>query len=455
MRAARRGRGVAHIPMASRTTRPDMAQQTLQAGGATAAATALKAGRFAIVFLLFTISTDALLSFGWQYADTGGGPLEKLHPATLIALLLFGLAMAQNGNPLSNVLKVAEGHRDLLPYLLGIVFMIVYAVAAIGAPFTIFIETFFGPLILFLLFEHLDATERRRLAWLMHGLLLCNALLGIYEFIYSFHLTPLMINGEVMDDEMRSTALLGHPLANASLVGCYILILALGGGRDLPGIVLLTLFTINAASMVVFGGRAATALLMVGLIVVGFVRLLDVLKGKPIHLSTLRTILACIPVYMLMAVTLAELGYFDPFFNRIENDAGSASTRIAVFSIFEHVPLSELILVPDAQLIGTWVNIHGLNYGIENFVLAFILSFGLLATIVFLPALVLFARAVTRALRPNSGWVFVYFFAVSMTSVGLSAKTPLLSVLIVMMMVLMGRSRRGLALRHGASHEAA
>ena len=68
----------------------------------------------------------------------------------------------------------------------------------------------------------------------MHALLLLNATIGIVEFASGLRFTPLVAAGVVIEDDWRSTALLGHPLANASLTGAYILMLALGAGRDLP-----------------------------------------------------------------------------------------------------------------------------------------------------------------------------------------------------------------------------
>lgn len=400
----------------------------------------LALGRFMTVVLLFTISTNALVQFGWQYDGTGGGPLDKLHPATWLAVLLLGLKLCLEGNPLTATIKLLEKYSDLLPYLLGIIFMVVYATAVIGSPFTIFIETFLGPLVIFLLFANIGERDGQRLAQLIHLLLLINALLGIYEFVFSYRLFPLVVNGEELTDELRSTALLGHPLANAAIVGCYLLILTLGGRKDLGTFTGLTVFTVNAASVIVFGGRAATILVIVALAIVAIRRLFGILKGAPIRLHTIRLALIAVPLYSIFIVAMAELGFFDMFLSRFGDDEGSASTRIIMFSLFEHMDWFDLIFVPDSAQIATWSNIYGLNYGIENFVVAFILAYGLLATVIFLPTLSLFCRAVSRHLRPNARWVFLYFFAVSLTSVSLSAKSPLLSLLIVMLMVLMRRN---------------
>ncbi len=253
-------------------------------------------------------------------------------------------------------------------------------------------------------------------------------------------MTPLVVNGEVLADELRSTALLGHPLANAAVVGSYVLMLTMGGRRDLAGVIGMMLFTLNLASMFVFGGRAATVLVAIALVLIGLQRLGGIFFGGTIRTHTVRTALIAMPLYCLLIAALSEYGFFDTFAARIVDDEGSASTRVAMFSIFEHVKFADLLFAPDAKQIGTWANIYGLDYGIENFVVAFILSFGFVATIVFLPTLLLFCRAVVRALRPKALWVFVYFFAVAMSSISLASKSQLLSTTVVMMMVLLRRS---------------
>lgn len=399
----------------------------------------MAAGRFVIVLLLFTISNLALIELGWQYDDIGGGPIEKLHPASWLAIALFAVHLFKWGNPLTGLIAIFDRHRDLVPFLAGIVFMIIYCAVVLKAPFTIFLETFLAPLMIFLLFEGISDQEGKRLSWLIHFLMMCNAILGIYEFITAYHLTPLVVNGEVLVDEVRSTALLGHPLANAAIAGSYVLMLVLGGRHNLPGILALILFTLNLGSMFVFGGRAATVLVGAGLVLIGIQRLVGIVRGNKIRIHTLRTALIATPVYCLLIAALSEYGFFDAFTERIVDDEGSAGTRVTMFSIFDHVKWSDLIFAPDAKEIGTWASIYGLDYGIENFIVAFILSFGILATIVFLPALLLFCGAVVRALRPKTLWVFAYFFAVAMTSVSLASKSPLLSTILVAMMVLMRR----------------
>ena len=347
-------------------------------------------GRIAIIVLLFTISPDVLITNGLQYDQAGGTPFDKLHPATWIALVLLPVMAAERGNPLTGLLRLADRHRNMLPYVLAVVFMIFYVTLVTKAPFTIFIETFLAPLVLALLFAPIGAREGRRLARILHLLIFANAVLGIYEVSTGFRLTPYLVHGEPMLDDWRSTALMGHPLANAALMGSYVMVLALGGHRDLAGFPAVILGSVSLASMFAFGGRAATGLLFAGLLLIVFVRFIAILHGRRFSLGKAIATIAAVPVVALAVYTLVELGYFDRFLLRIVDDAGSASTRLEMFELFGYLNWSDLMLVPDKEQIATWVAILGLEYGIENFIVSFILSYGIVATVIFVSALLLF-----------------------------------------------------------------
>ena len=58
-----------------------------------------------------------------------------------------------------------------------------------------------------------------------------NAALGVFEFLSGYRFTTYTAGEFIITQDWRSTALLGHPLANALTTGGYIIALALGGGR--------------------------------------------------------------------------------------------------------------------------------------------------------------------------------------------------------------------------------
>ena len=77
---------------------------------------------------------------------------------------------------------------------------------------------------------NLQQDDKRRAALIIHAILCANALLGLYEYLSGWRLTPYVAGTLLIEVDWRSTALLGHPLANASVTGSYALILGIGGG---------------------------------------------------------------------------------------------------------------------------------------------------------------------------------------------------------------------------------
>ena len=175
----------------------------------------------------------------------------------------------------------------------------------------------------------------------------------------------------------------------------------------------------------------------------GVSRAAEFAQGKRFKTRAIISALVATPLLSLCFGGLAEAGFFDQFIERFFDDQGSADTRVEMFELFKHISWSELLFAPDAQQLATLRTIYGLDFGIESFIISFVLSYGIIPGIAFFTGLFLFCREVVRALRPGASWVLVFFFAVASTSVSLSAKTPLLAVLILMLLVLMRRSRAG------------
>ncbi len=394
-------------------------------------------GLILVALALITISPLALVELGFSYDEAGGTALEKIHPGTMLAALILVLAMATQRNPLKWLISTAERTPALVVYALAIALLMAHTIQVVKLPFTPLIDTFIAPLIVYLLYRHLPQGRGRRLALTVHGLLLVNAAVGLAEFATGLRLTPLVAAGVVIDDDWRSTALLGHPLANASLTGAYLLMLVLGAGRDLPVVMRPIAFGLGAAGLVVFGGRAATVLLAVILLVLAAQRAIRILRGARFNQTSILAAVAIAPLAGIVLVGLAEAGFFDQFVERFIDDKGSADARWEMFELFRHLSWHDLILGPDARQLETLRSMYGLDFGIESFWIAYLLTNGIIVSVMFFAALLLFCREIQRAVIPGGTWVLVFFFLVASTSVSLSAKSPLFAVLILMMLVLL------------------
>lgn len=392
-----------------------------------------------LTIVLFTISPLALVHLGLNYDEPGGNPLEKVHPATLMAAVLVLAAAMASGNPLSWLVEHTGRHPLLIIYVGAIALLILHSIRVVNLPFTQFFDTFVLPAFIFLLFKDISDARARHLAWVIHMAMIANAVIGIGEFSSGLRLTPIVASGVVIDDDWRSTALLGHPLANASLTGSYLLMLALGAGRGSPWLLRVVAFVTNAAGMIVFGGRAASVLLVVLLGLLLLLRLVAIMRGAPFARSTVLKVLVLAPVVALVITVLAESGFFDQFMERFVDDKGSADTRTEMFELFRYMSWHELLLAPDAQLMETLRFRFGLDFGIESFWISFIQAYGLIASLVFFAALLGFSYDVARHVRRGAVWAFLFFYLVATTSVSLSAKSPLFGIFVLMLLVLMHR----------------
>jgi hypothetical protein len=406
------------------------------------------AGLTLMVILFLTISAFALIEFGYQYGESGGTPLEKVHPATLVAGLLLLMSTVVRGNPLTAFLEAFARQPLVGAYLIGVALLMAHALFVAYLPFTVFIDTFIGPAILLLLLCDLDEDLRRRLALIVHALFALNSVIGIGEFTLGFRLTELHIEGELLEAEWRSSSLMGHPLSNAMLTGSYMVLLLSGGARDLPHWLKPIVFLIAAVSMVPFGGRAATALVMLFVAYHVARRFLAVVGGAPFDPRLVLAGLFGLPVLIGAIMLLADAGFFERFLGRLTDDDGSAGTRIAMFELFKHISWPELLFGPDRAQIETLMYHYGLHYGIESFWISTILAHGLIASFAFFFALGLFVVALWRR-APASLNALLYFFAVASASLSLSAKTVGFSILVLMILLLLPGARTGSPSRAG------
>lgn len=223
------------------------------------------------------------------------------------------------------------------------------------------------------------------------------------------------------------------------IAGAYVIALALGGGHALPAVPRAIAFLVALASLIPFGGRASTAATLGALALLGLVRGIRILRGDPIDPRTILAGLVVVPLAALGIIAAFEMGLLATLTDRIVEDEGSAGTRLEMFELFRHLDAYDILFGPDPNALITWVRLHGLEYGLESFPVAFVLNYGLIPALVFFPAFLAFLIQLGRACRPGTALVLVYFVLVSLTSISISAKSPLLSVFVVLVLVLMRR----------------
>lgn len=391
----------------------------------------------AIIVFVIALSPMMLAMLGYNYDTPAGSALEKIHPATYVALPALVLFAFHAGGPYQFANTIVRDFKLFCVFMLTLAVILLHTMLVQRQPMMPLIDTFVLSGIIFLLSYHNPAYRARNLALIIHGLMVANALIGLGEFLTGLRVTPFMAGGVLIPDDWRSTALLGHPLINACMTGCYILCLALGGGRDLPRPVALGAALLSIMALASFGGRAATVLTIAMLMAIAGWQVLLALQGRRMGMVQIVLVLAAIPFGALAIAIAAELGLFDRFISRFVDDAGSADVRIAMLDLFDYVSTSELLWGPDpAYVEGLKVRL-GLDYGIESAWLGFIFMNGLVVALIFFAGFGLFIYEVCRASRPGAIVVWAFFLIVVSTNVGISGKTALLSLLVMYVMILL------------------
>ena len=407
------------------------------------------------ILLLFAVSPLLFDYVGLHYSIPGGNPLEKIHPGTLVLLVILALAIIRQGNPVAYLDELVKHHKGTAFFVLTWLLLLTYILLVRKLPFTPIIDSFFLPVMAFLAFMGMNSRRHRFLALVLHGIIFLNALIGLYEFAAgSIRFIPHSAAArEIFDGDWRSFALFGHPLTNATLTGAYLLVLAFGGGRDLPFILRPVIFLTCLTAMIAFGGRTSLLLTLLLLGLTALVRFGAVLAGRKIQLRDFAFIAIAIPLLAMGLAYLFETGFFSHLAHRFANDDGSTLTRIQMLDILSRFSLKDLFFGPDLLLLKTLQNSEILS-GFESFIIAFVLYYGLAVSIIFFTGLVAFCFDMMRQLYAGALVPLLFFFAVAATSLSLGAKTPMFGMLVIMLMVLQQRPLPEPG-RHRASFSAA
>ena len=391
--------------------------------------------------VLFLISPMVLFQAGINYEGVGGSPLEKLHPGHfLIILALFCRIIARGlGRFLSETLTSYPG---LVLFLVTTFFLIWFTIVVQKAAFTPLVDTFIPAVAMFLILKDMPDRLLSRYAIALHVVFAANALLALYEYLSGNRLTPYVAGTvEIGADDWRSTALFGHPLANAMLAGTYILCLAARGSTVPIGLRALMLL-LQFSSLVAFGARAAlvATIGMFALVMLG--NSLGLLMGRmKLPLVFIALAVMAVPLLALGVMLLDDAGFFDRLINRFLEDNGSASARVAMFELFKYLNTADFLFGPDPALIESLKGIEGVEAGIESFWVAFALSYGLFPSLFFFTGLLAFTVTICRQLRSYAFYVFFFFYAVASTSVSLSAKGPLFGMFVAILFIMLKPAR--------------
>ncbi|MCC6918881.1 MAG: hypothetical protein IT548_06730 [Alphaproteobacteria bacterium] len=388
----------------------------------------------------FGLSHLMLERLGIAYETSGGASWQKIAPATYLSIIAI-LALAIEQGPENLLNDVVRRHKGTLVLAFAWLIQFFQLVIIIGAPLTPTIDTFIYPICLLVLIARQDERTMYHMALFIHFFMAVNAIIAGVEFVTQTRITPMFANGIELVD-WRSSALFGHPLMNALATGCYALALMLGGGRSLPRVLFLPALGLQMVAMVFFGGRAATALLVVFAVVLGARHAVTILLGRRFSALAAAIAFVLVPTLVVAGGILVAEGFLDRFLLRFVDDEGSAQARLIMFDVLGRFSWQELLVGPDAGTLATLQRVYGIPFGIESFWFAFIAFYGILTSIPIFLGLFAFLYDIRRLSTVHAWWVIGFFLAVCSTSLSLAGKSTTMGVLLATIIVTMRPAMR-------------
>ena len=205
---------------------------------------------------------------------------------------------------------------------------------------------------------------------------------------------------------------------------------------------------LQLAAMIPFGGRTALTVTLALMMLWMIPRILHVLRGGRLSLPAFAAIAVLAPMLMLAVGLFAVGGFFDVILNRFEDDGGSAKSRLAMFEVFSHLSLGDIIMGANPELIDAIRRTMGLEWGIENPVVRLLLYQGVIFTGFMVAGFVLFMVEIARRLGPGYGLPMAFFLVVINSYESVANKTIGLALFIVLMLAMFPKTGSTAQARH-------
>jgi hypothetical protein len=406
--------------------------------------------------LLNSVPPTLLSVLKIHYVTTGGAFYEKFHPGTYVFILAFCALLLRGRGPIAEIDRMISQAPLMIPYAFSILIVLIQSIV-LGHPVTSTVDTFLLPIIACLVVWSQAPQDRRPLVWTLHVLMIVNVLLGYFEHLSGHRIVPLEVGNQVFTNEWRATALFGHPLRAAGLVGAYTLALLLRPSLCPSFALRAFLIPLCLGSLFMFGGRTALVMVLASVALVGAWSAFRLLRGARTRLPLMLAGICIAFVVAAAALALYDAGSLDQMLLRFTSDKGSAWARIESLNLLSSIPTRDLLLGSEAPHIESLQALFGIRVGIEDFWIACIAQYGLIATVILTIGLGCFFAEVLRRSHPAAIALMIFLVVIAASSVSFSAKGVVLTQYVLIMLLLLAkepaprpRHARVRALRSGA-----
>lgn len=255
------------------------------------------------VLYLF-LSPPLLDSIGFHYASDTGAPYHKIHPATYFVFLSFALFLRGGKSVLSVLNAIIRQRVASFTLLCVYALILIYLVLRDGIGGCAFlINGHITVPICAIVLSYVPYELCKRALKLSVLFAALNCSIGIMEGILRFRLLPFSEDTTFAKEVyFRSSAILGHPLSNATFTSAMLLIVA---AIPLRLAVKIPLIILMMASLVAFGGRSGLLFSLLFLSISAVVQLRQYLKlnSLSVRQSLSLTILSVgVPIVLMAAL---------------------------------------------------------------------------------------------------------------------------------------------------------
>ena len=387
--------------------------------------------RLILLFVLLSlfIASPLLNAIGYPHAKEFAAGYFKVLPTTYLAVLFLIIFVHRSKNVMFATFVNYKHHFYYLTFLSCLLLFLIFVKNANSIAFIF--DTFFTTICFSIIYPKSNFSLNKIVLTILLSFYLVNCLLASVEKGFNFNLLEPVIG--VGDNGLRATSLHGHPLNNALVTVIIMSFIYLSEIKHKNKFLL-----IGIISLISFGARGA----LYGFGGLTFVFLLNKVifnlnttsesylkyKNRKSNVSQIILMLSClITSYYLITDTrygerLNSVSYFDE---------GSAGVRISVLKIFDYYSFSDLIWGLSAAKVDNLKYLLDLPV-IENFWIQWLLTFGLIFTLIFSIFLIRMLFKQLRFYKNNEKIYLVStFLVVASTNNSLATSTAALIVFVI------------------------
>lgn len=334
------------------------------------------------LILAFFGGAYALESAGIKYISSGGSPLLKIHFYSYVILTMFSHLILTSG--FSSVsIRLGDFYKVWLASLVCLFIAIIIGLVKFGTSgMAYLVDLFLSPLLMLAIVPLISINEKKKLLRLVGYLLIINCSIALVEFAGKFHFFEPKAD---VFGYFRSYAFLTHPLNNA-LISIAVIPFLLNVTR-FPA---LLYFGLSLLALFAFGGRTALSIYLMAAFIISIPSIYKFFTSGILMSRLQFSLLFVVSQFGFAALTYLVLnsGIGDRIVENMSMEGGSSLARLNIIYLLEQLTSSEWLFGASDNLRNA-IEIYLNASVIENYVVGWIFTFGLVGALPLLLTLLL------------------------------------------------------------------